>query len=158
MEKDDDELKRPSRLLEYVKRMKEIEALENKRKRTKRLFSTALSLSVTILSAMTLTLLISGTSGTISKDYFSKNIKTNISLAVNNDASLDVIKNIYNSREVKSPNPIKDIFNKVEEEYYIEGTPLSKILEDLKTDYFLSTTQDSVYMKKYFYYFYSFSN
>ncbi|MEM9831175.1 MAG: hypothetical protein AAF944_11095 [Bacteroidota bacterium] len=148
MENEDDESRRPSKLAEYFRRLKEKEDLEYKRKRTRRLISTFLSLSVSLISSMTLALLVSGTTGRTSKDYFSKSIKKDISFSINNNANIDVVKNIYENREIKSPNLIKDIFNKVEEEYYLEGTPLSKILDDLKTDYYLNDSVDTLYLRK----------
>jgi len=68
------------------------------------------------------------------KNYVNKEyIQTALITAINKDATIDVIKNIYNNREIT--NAIKLLF-KGKSKYYKYNTSLSQILYDIKSKYY----------------------
>lgn len=80
--------------------------------------------------------------------YFNKSIKEDIQKTIQSNASLDVVKNIYSNRKEYSPS-LTDLFNKSSDnDKYLAETPLSEILKDMKTDYYLSEKKDTTYLNK----------
>ena len=72
----------------------------------------------------------------INESYLSKEtIQNKLTVAINNGAPLDAVKNIYFNREKIQYGVIKRYFNK--DEYYNFNVPLSQILYDLESSYFI---------------------
>ncbi len=120
---------------------------DKKLNRIKSLFVSVLSLLIALLSTSVLTLLFTTNDSEVASTYFSKDIKNQIVLAIQNDADLDIIKNIYKNKEIKSSSLISRIKGKSEDIYPVT-TPLSRILEDIQVDLYLSEIPDSVMLKK----------
>ena len=78
--------------------------------------------------------------------FFDKTIKNDIEKAIRSEAPLNVIKNIYSNKKFYYLN-IKDILYKnVDNNKYPSETPLSSILVDMKTDYYLREKKDTIYL------------
>lgn len=113
-----------------------IEDLQNKKKF---LSKSIISLSQIIAISATLGALIAGLFSTNSDyPYFDSNIKDEISIAISNNADIEVIKNIYENREIKGTTRISLLFDKKSGKTYFHNTPLSKILKDLYSDIYLN--------------------
>ena len=84
---------------------------------------------------------------TLCKPYFCKSIKVDIGKAIQNNADIEVVKHIYNQRLVKKGSLFDVILKKSQDEKYLEGTPLSIILNDILADYYLNGQSDSIYLR-----------
>ena len=73
----------------------------------------------------------------LSKDSYTPkiDIHNKIIMAINNEATLDVIKNIYQNREVLGK---LTTFFKSKNNYYNYNVSLSHILDDVKMEYYLT--------------------
>lgn len=83
----------------------------------------------------------------IPASYFTKKVKDNIKLVIENGARLDVVKHIYLTREIKEKGIVIPFITKIEE-HYPEPTSLSTILNDVKRDYYTSKIQDTVFLTR----------
>ena len=75
-------------------------------------------------------------------------IKSAISEVINKGASLDIVKDVYEDRIITHRRIVID---NGEEIYYSQDTPLSKILSDLRVDYYSSQKyvgSDSLYLSR----------
>ena len=73
-----------------------------------------------------------------------KPVISSLSTAIKNGCDLQVIKTIYSNREFKSKG-IKELLGKGEQTYEIDE-PLSKVLEDIKSDLFLNGPLDTTFL------------
>jgi len=102
----------------------------------------------TITVAVFITMFISGQDNSFGKPFFSRSIKIDIEKAILNNADIDVIKHIYNNRIIKKQDGLASLFINSKEEKYLEGTPLSTILDDILEDYYLSGKNDTILLSK----------
>jgi len=80
-----------------------------------------------------------------SERYVSKiNIQNKLITAISNEASLEVIKNIYANREIQFTTKI---FSSTDD-YYKSDTALSKILSDITTRYYLDEQKENIDINK----------
>lgn len=90
-------------------------------------------------------LVISGLSQT---KYINKiSIHSDLSKAINNDAKLNIIKNIYFNREIVSINGIEQIFANLTR-YYTSDIPLSQILYNIQSEYYIKKNNSDVNITK----------
>ena len=81
-------------------------------------------------------------------DYISKNdIQNQIVKAINNNADIDVVKNIYKNRKNIYFGSLKRIFGN-KEYYYHYDTLLSTILDDIKTEFYLINESKNIDINK----------
>ncbi len=121
---------------------------EKDQKQLKILLSLLTNLMVTIAVAITMVAGVGIFSGNYNKEYFPKSIKDSLKTVIMNNGDLDVIKNIYKNRSNRRPNILETFSGKASENNYLVETPLSQILDDMKSDYFLNTELDSIYLTK----------
>jgi hypothetical protein len=76
--------------------------------------------------------------------YYSKDIKQDIKLVIQNGADVNTVKYIFNSRIVKNKHII-DLFFKKGGDFYPASTNLDQILNDLKVEYFKSEKPNKEY-------------
>jgi hypothetical protein len=67
--------------------------------------------------------------------------------AINNGAKLDVVKQIYNNREVEEPQFVKYLIYG-HKNFYSEPTSLSTILSDIKVDCYRTVPIDSIFIER----------
>jgi hypothetical protein len=82
-----------------------------------------------------------------SSSSFPKKIRVEIKNAIENGAKLDVVKHIYNNREIEEPKIVKYLFSGLED-FYSESTSLSTILYDIKVDCYRIAPIDSVFIER----------
>lgn len=84
------------------------------------------------------------------ESYISKtSIKQKIITAINNNANLIIIKNIYGNRELVKSNFFTKLYKSYSKEnYYPYNTPLSQILYDIQSDYYLKSTKAKINIEK----------
>lgn len=78
--------------------------------------------------------------------YFSKEIKKDIKKSISNGAHLQVVKHIYEKRDIK--RNLWHPFKSDKKSNYPFETSLEDILYDLQVDYFEQESADTVYFKK----------
>ena len=128
-------------------RNKEDEAIKQSKRYWRRVLSlfTALTFTLILLfSALFVTNIIE-TQKDVPASYFTKDIKERVALVIKRGAKIDVVKHIYNTREIKTRGIFISYFSKVED-FYPEPTSLSTILNDIKEDYYLRDTIDTVFL------------
>lgn len=114
----------------------------------KSLINSMMALLGIMILTLALILIFKNQNLSIDDKYFNKTIKTNIEKVIQANANLDVVKNIYSNRKVYIPS-LTDLFNKDSDlTKYQSETPLSVILKDMRTDYFLNEKSDTTYLKK----------
>ena len=133
---------------ELDKIMKEFEGRDSKLKLMKSLLNSMLTLLITLTTVIVLIFVFKNQNLSLDDKYFDKNIKIEIQKVIEADANIDVVKNIYTNRKQYTPS-LTDLFNKSSDKNkYLAETPLSELLQDMKTDYYLSNKTDTIYLKK----------
>ncbi|RNL88100.1 hypothetical protein ED312_09280 [Sinomicrobium pectinilyticum] len=121
---------------------------DSKLRLLKSLLNSLMVLMTFLVAILTLVLVFKNQNLSLGDKYFNKSIKSDIQKTIKSNASLDVVKNIYTNRKEYSPS-LTDLFNKSsDKDKYLAETPLSEVLNDMKTDYYLSEKQDTIYLKK----------
>ncbi|BAO54458.1 hypothetical protein [Nonlabens marinus] len=132
----------------FRRAQKKVVKLRNNHKKTRTFVGLMGALTI-IMAIISIILLFKNKNLSFDKKYFNKDIKSQMEKAIEANAGLDVVKNIYNNRVVTSPS-ITDIFNKnSDQSKYPAETPLSEVLYDMKTDYYLNLEKiDTLYLKR----------
>jgi len=121
----------------YKKLLKDKERLIKERmKRVEKI--TRLASFMIAFSTLTLVAVLFNLSGEGSRYVRKSDIKTSVVKAIENGADLRAIKNIFENRNIQKWG-IKNIFSEMHEYYKLE-TPLSKVLEDIRSGIYETDT------------------
>ena len=120
---------------------------EGKTIRFKALLNSAFAMAITLsVAALTISILTESRNDP-ANTYFEKSIKADILTVIQNDADINVIKNLYQYREIKNYG-LFSVFKKKADNIYALNTPLSRILDDIQIDLYKSPELDSCLLQK----------
>ena len=136
------------RLKEKIEQFRLNKEKIEKANKLSKLINLALYLSLGIATILIVIMTFMNESISLDKKYFNKDIKLKLATVIKNNGDLTVIKNLYKNRDLEKPG-FTELFNKNSDiDKYNSETVLSEILNDLKSDYYLKSETDTIYLKR----------